>query len=360
MFVPGITKKDREQDRDKNTFNFCQHSGYHRLLNRAQEGLFISTTEEILFVNRSLCSLLDFEERELKDMHPGELIDQSDRPAVQSWMDRLQQQKAQTVEYELNLLCRNGQKIPCEVDVQALKQADVWLLHGCIRDLSYIKALHSQLELMREMMATVAHEVRNPMTTIRGLAQMLALEDTAHQHEYDLMLEELDRAVQLLSGALNMSGERAAREDRLDIHELLTRCLDSLAGQLSCSEIELVTDFDDWYPVYVYANENKLKQAFFNICHNALEAMYTGGRMQIVTRVELDRISLMFRDNGRGIPRELMEEICTPFFTTKESGTGLGLSICSRIIRAYGGQFNIESQLNQGTVVTVTLPISRT
>jgi signal transduction histidine kinase len=210
------------------------------------------------------------------------------------------------------------------------------------------------------MLATVAHEVRNPMTTIRAMTQMLARENPDYQHEYELMMEELDRAIQLLTGTLNMTREQSIKNDRLDIHELLGRCLDLLAEEFSCSEIELEADFDNQCPVYVYADENKLKQAFLNICYNALEAMPTGGRLQISTRVDADRIVLMFRDNGRGIPRELMEEIYAPFFTTKESGTGLGLSISSQIIRESRGQLDIESQLNQGTVVTITLPISYT
>lgn len=335
------------------------HPEYHfkRLLDHAQDGIFITSFDKIVYVNEYICTLLGFTRNELEMMSPWHLVNLPDRKTIQAHMFA-QLSNQDCLQYELDLLRQDGTTVPCEIILEIMPHTDILMFQGNLRDISQIKAMKTTMSLMMEMSASIAHEIRNPMTTVRGLTQLLSVEDQTHKEYYDLMIEELDRATKLLNDFLRLARGQVCQRQRLEINHFISHCMNIVYGQLVHEHIHLIKDLDDAHPAYVIADADKLKQTFINISRNAIEAMEEEGILKVSSRVFKDHVVVSFQDNGRGISPQDMTFILQPFYSTKENGTGLGLSVSSRIINDSGGKLHIDSELNQGTTVTITLPVS--
>ncbi|HJV45085.1 MAG TPA: HAMP domain-containing sensor histidine kinase, partial [Bacillota bacterium] len=119
--------------------------------------------------------------------------------------------------------------------------------------------------------------------------------------------------------------------------------------------IEIISSFDD-QDLWIWCDENSLKQVFINLIKNSLEAMQDGGYVHLITKRENDKIVIQVVDQGCGIPKDKLTLIGKPFYTTKENGTGLGMMISYNIIEQHQGQIHIQSEIEQGTTFTITLP----
>ncbi len=229
--------------------------------------------------------------------------------------------------------------------------------------------LADQLATVGELAAGVAHEIRNPLTLIRGAVQLATDEvPPARRPLLETALHEVDRIDTILKGLLSLS--RISRMDvtRFSVAQLVGQSLQLLEPELKKrnvdSEVRLVYPAD----TAVLGDRSQLQQAFLNILWNALQAMPNGGQLR-VSIVEGQspgtpgdaRPTLVIRisDSGEGISPENRSRVFDPFFTTKDEGTGLGLSICYGIIARHGGELSIESStdsMSHGTTVTVILP----
>ena len=209
-----------------------------------------------------------------------------------------------------------------------------------------------RLNMVGEMAAGIAHEVRNPLTTVRGFLQLLASKDnTKLYHEfYELMIEELDRANCIISDFLNLARDKSADFTLINITNIIRSLVpllsaDALNQDKEISlELEQVPDFQ--------GNENELRQLLLNLARNGLEAM-EGGKTLTIQTFKLDNyIILRVCDQGGGVDPVIFNKLGTPFLTTKEKGTGLGLAICQSIAVRHNAVINFESNAT-GTTVTV-------
>lgn len=209
-----------------------------------------------------------------------------------------------------------------------------------------------RLNMVGEMAASIAHEVRNPMTTVRGFLQLLASKDnTKLYHEfYELMIQELDRANNIISDFLNLARDKSTDFTLINITNIVSSLVPLLlADALNQDkeidlELEQVPDFQ--------GNENELRQLLLNLARNGLEAMQGGKTLTIQTSKLEDHIILKVCDQGCGVDPVIFEKLGTPFLTTKERGTGLGLAICQSIAVRHNAVINFESNPT-GTTVTV-------
>lgn len=226
------------------------------------------------------------------------------------------------------------------IDVTDRKRAD--------RELARLE----RLNMVGEMAAGIAHEVRNPLTTVRGFLQLLDSKDnTKHNHDYyELMIQELDRANMIMTDFLCLAKEKSAGFTQINIKAIV----ESLAPLLSADalnqdkeislELEEVPDFQ--------GNESELRQLLLNLARNGFEAMKVGSTLTIQTLAWEDYVILKVCDQGDGVDPMIFEKLGTPFLTTKERGTGLGLAICQRIAVRHNAVLNFESTPT-GTTVTV-------
>jgi signal transduction histidine kinase len=217
------------------------------------------------------------------------------------------------------------------------------------------------LAAMGEMAASLAHEVRNPLTAIRLDLQRAErrLEGAeADEGARDLVqraLQELQRLDESVSEALQMARAGRVAYGPLKLAEPLGAALHAAAPAFRQKGVELEADPDPGRGVQVTGDAATLKQLFLNLLLNAAEALEEGGRAGVRVEGIGDRVRVSVWDQGPGIPPELRDRVLEPFFSTRPEGTGLGLTIARRIAHAHGGDLEIESRPGGGTVVTAIL-----
>ncbi|MGN7472109.1 PAS domain S-box protein [Brevibacillus sp. SAFN-007a] len=215
-----------------------------------------------------------------------------------------------------------------------------------------------KLSVIGELAAGIAHEIRNPLTSLKGFIQLLKPALREHHLYVEIMLAELDRINFIVSELLVLAKPHNVQIKSLSLVALLENVLTLLASEANLKNIRIHTSFAT-DPI-IAGEENQLKQLFINIVKNAIEAMSGHGEILLATSAKNDReVLITITDNGCGIPEELIPKLGDPFFTTKEHGTGLGLMISRKIIKDHEGHLEISSKPMEGTTVSITLPIAR-
>ena len=211
-----------------------------------------------------------------------------------------------------------------------------------------------RLNTIGEMAASIGHEVRNPLTTVRGFLQYIGNKQNfeGYKSHFLLMIEELDRANAIISDFLSLAKNKAMnfKESQLNtIIKEVTPLLEADALRYNC---QLELDLQE-IPL-LRLDENSLRQLILNIVRNGIEAMPQGGKLTISTSSFASTVLLTFRDQGSGIPTELIDKLGTPFFTTKDNGVGLGLAVCYRIVERHNATMMIENLPEGGAKFTIT------
>ncbi|HWQ61756.1 MAG TPA: ATP-binding protein [Negativicutes bacterium] len=213
-----------------------------------------------------------------------------------------------------------------------------------------------RLNLVGETAASICHEVRNPMTTVRGYLQFL---EGKHRFAQDkdallLMIAELDRANSIITDFLSL-----AKNKRVDLQPgNLKKVLLAIKPMLEINVLRSghALDYDLQDTPDIIMDEGEIRQLIINLTQNGLEAMVDPGRIFIRTLVHDNAVLLSLTDAGKGIPPEIMEKLGTPFFTTKDNGSGLGLAVSFRIAERHRASINFTSS-PAGTTATVSFPI---
>ncbi|QHW29439.1 PAS domain-containing protein [Paenibacillus rhizovicinus] len=213
-----------------------------------------------------------------------------------------------------------------------------------------------KLSIVSQMAAGVAHEFRNPLTSIKGFAQLL--HQGNEKPEYiELILSEVQRLEAILWGFLTLSKPQAPKLKEVDAEVILQQVVLIFSTQSILYNIDIIEEHDSEVP-RIYCDENQIMQVFINILQNAVDAMPNGGiiKTQILSH-NSEYIKFRFIDQGIGISPERMKSIGEPYYSSKEKGTGLGLMLSNKIVHEHGGSIHIESKVNEGTIVDVILPI---
>lgn len=213
-----------------------------------------------------------------------------------------------------------------------------------------------KLSVVGQLSAGVAHEIRNPLTSIKGFIQLLQ-EEVNKSLYTDVILSEIDMLEDIVKRFLALSKTQPFHKEKVDVKNLLEQVVRLFDSQAILKDIEIVQEPFFGFPS-IYCDKNQIKQVFINILQNAVEAMPNGGMIKIQTLCEhSDSIKFRFIDQGCGISEERIKKIGEPFFSNKEKGTGLGLMMSYKIIQEHSGTINIKSEINKGTAVEVILPI---
>lgn len=213
-----------------------------------------------------------------------------------------------------------------------------------------------KLSVIGQLAAGIAHEIRNPLTALRGFIQLLQNSSQAEQKYCEIMLSELDRINFIASELLLLAKPQVVKYQPKDLRSLLQNVISLLDSQAIMSNIQIKTHYPPDVPSII-CEENQLKQVFINILKNAIEAMPGGGTILIeIETAEEGMVLIRFVDQGCGIEQDRIPKLGEPFYTTKEKGTGLGLMVSFKIIEDHGGSIMIESEQHVGTTVQVLLP----
>ncbi len=230
-----------------------------------------------------------------------------------------------------------------------------------IRSLELQVQRNNRLATIGQIAAGTAHEIRNPLTAIRGFLQVIGhrLKENGQQKEQgyiEIMLKEIGRISNMVGEFLLLSKPRQVDLQTVSVNKVLKEILPIIKNEALLHNVDM--QIDKKLPVnpMVMANGEQLKQVFLNLCKNAIEAMEDGGLLTIrlSLRESEDRLMVEISDTGPGIPDT--QKVFEPFYTTKENGTGLGLPICRQILSEIGGTIELTSS-SSGTVVLVGLPL---
>lgn len=211
-----------------------------------------------------------------------------------------------------------------------------------------------KLSIVGQLAAGIAHEIRNPLTAIKGFTQLLR--DQVNRNYTEVILQELDRIETIVSDLLILAKPQVMEFIRCDLIDLINRTVVLLNTQAIMHNvmIHLNSHYDE---LFIDCEPDQLKQVFINFIKNAIEAMPDGGTIVVDIQKYANGVQLEFVDQGVGIPEDRLTKIGEPFYSTKEKGTGLGMMICQRIIKNHRGTMDIESKVNQGTTIRLFLPL---
>ena len=250
-----------------------------------------------------------------------------------------------------------------------------------VRDISRLRQLESEvrrgetLAAAGQMAVGLAHEIRNPLSAIRGAVQLMQRElgDEARWGEYTaVLLKEVTRVNSIIEMLLDLGRPVTLRTVPLNVHQLLERVALLLEEEATSLGVQFVRRYDPSLPP-IMADEDRIVQVFHNLVRNAIEAMPGGGRLTLVTRLSMNPLfakvdlgqgqkslaEIQIADEGLGMAAATRDKVFTPFFTTKDRGMGLGLALCHRIIEEHKGAIQVTSEPGHGTAVSCFLPIAR-
>ncbi|HZG57317.1 PAS domain S-box protein [Paenibacillus sp.] len=265
---------------------------------------------------------------------------------------------------ELNGLRKDGTEFPAEISLNCWQTDGQYYWSAIIRDTTERKRtqellLNSEkLSIAGQLAAGIAHEIRNPLTAIKGFHQLMQLEGNGKSYYFKILTDEMNRIELILNELLLLAKPQTTQVKQADVRALLEQVCTLMDSQLHLHNIQVEIKYERHVPNLIRCDENQMKQIFINFLKNAIEAMPNGGQVTIlVDNNDEDCIRLRIIDQGVGIPEDKLTRIGEPFYTTKEKGTGLGFMVCRKIVEDHHGTLNISSRVNEGTTVEVILPI---
>ncbi len=262
------------------------------------------------------------------------------------------------------LLTREQKLVWVELHFTLLRDPDgeVTAIEGIIRDVTARKDLEQELfrldrlNIVGQMAANIGHEIRNPLTTVRGYLQVLSRRPDLGQYgdTFALLLGELDRANALITEYLSLSKNRLTDQQPRNLNHIVESLFPLILADAVSSNHIVTLELGDIPDLPL--DEKEIRQLLLNLVRNGLEAMEPGKTMSIKTAVSQEAVVLSVRDQGREIPPDVLEKLGMPFFTTKENGTGLGLAICYSIANRHRAKIHIDTG-PQGTTFSVAFSL---
>ncbi len=323
--------------------------------------IIADTTGRIEYVNNSFCRITGYASGEVKGKYLRDYNGQASGGFMRIWKDI---EGGNEWKGEIGNQKKTGDSYWEYATFFPLRDANGTVTHFLkfAEDISERKQMErdmaklERLNLVGEMAASIGHEIRNPMTTVRGFLQMLGgKKDCMHYKEYyDLMIQELDRANSIITEYLSLAKNKPVDYQLHNLNTIVKTLYPLLSADAVNSDmyVELETEPIPDFTV----DEKEIRQLLLNLVRNGLESMQPGGKLTISTFPEGDDVVLSVRDQGYGINPDILDKIGTPFFTTKESGTGLGLAVCYSIVSRHNATVKVETG-TEGTLFTIVFKV---
>lgn len=310
--------------------------------------------------------VLGYNGHELEGVRICMLVHPDDFVIFDSTIKRIMEDK-ESHSMEFRFKHKDGRWIEFESRCRPVKGKDGRIKHIVIisRDISERKKAEEFLlqsekqSIVGKLAAGVAHEIRNPLTTIKGFLQIYKKEDQVIKYN-DLLLSELERIETITSELLSLAKPQSVQLTNTDVKDLIEYTVEFLVPQAQLNNIKIVRQYEETaFPIT--CEKNQLKQMFLNILKNAMESMPGGGEIHIsLMKEDEDGCIVAVKDQGCGIPEDQLHRLGQPFYSLKEKGTGLGLMISHRIIKQHQGSITYRSKVKEGTQIEIKLPLNNT
>jgi two-component system, NtrC family, sensor histidine kinase HydH len=327
----------------------------------------IATDEngKIAYFNQEAESILHISNQRVMGKNPGQVLPEK----FWAYSRDLTENESE-IERDISFSLDGERTVSLEFNVSSLKGDSGEFLGDIVlfRDLTEINNLKMEIEKnqrlasLGNLAAGVAHEIRNPLSSIKGFATYFKerYKDIPDDKKTaEIMVQEVERLNRVISQLLEFASPVKIHKKSVSMVTLIQHSLKMIEGHAREKNIEIKTDLDH-HTKDLYIDPDKINQVFLNIYLNAIEAMENNGTLYV--RLTEDKKNNMAKveisDTGKGIIKEDLTHIFDPYFTTKQSGTGLGLAIVHKIIESHKGEIRVESERGAGTTVTIFLPVS--
>jgi len=331
------------------------------IFDNVNNGILLWDSEfRILDVNSVACRIFGVSKEELIHQPLLQFIKGSERNSIYKLM-RLCEQVGEAH----SELCLGSEEEKQKIVEFSLKKEIIPRVNMMmLRDVTEKKELEGQLRksdtlnVVGELAAGIAHEIRNPMTALKGFIQLLqgSIKEDYSMY-FNVITSELQRIESIITEFLVLAKPQAIQFRQNDITKIMKDTIDLLGAQATMHNVQITAKYSESLPL-IYCEPNQLKQVFINILKNAIEVMPKGGIIDVkIERLCEEFIRISIRDQGCGIPEDKIKKLGEPFYTTKERGTGLGLMVSFKIIEEHRGKIEVESEVGVGTTFYITLPI---
>jgi len=332
------------------------------LVESMADGLIsLDNEKRIVTINRRAGEFLGERERNLKGTRISEILGSNIEVL-------LAEKKLTFLGQEIEVQHPSAGRIPLSLSAAPLKDemgremGSVLLLRDLreIRDLQDKVRRSERLASLGRLAAGVAHEIRNPLSSIRGFAQYFMTRLKGHEEEQgyaSIMVKEVDRLNRVVTDLLDFARPKEPHRELHPLENILSHSVKLLDPELRKKGVQVEEEYEPDLPLAL-VDRDQLSQAFLNLLLNSLESMEGGGKVRITLKKGESQhaIELAIADTGRGISPEDLGRVFEPFFSTKRGGTGLGLAIVHQIVESHGGEVAVESREGIGTTFRITLP----
>nr|WP_237417159.1 PAS domain-containing sensor histidine kinase [Halobacillus litoralis] len=333
------------------------------LANNIKDVFWISRPDfkELHYVSPAFQEMFGISRREAF-LDPNSLVKQvheSDRAPLKTALDEMAQ-KEREVEYRL--LGPEGETKWIRTKgfpVEYYGNSYVLGIHEDVteyKEMLELKEKSQQLSTITQMSAGIAHEIKNPLTAIKGFLQIGAANPELRDNYQEIILDEVNRIEAIVQDFMMLSKPKSSIQlEQVDPEQLVSYVLRLLEPEANEKQIYLLFDCDPIQDKFE-TEPKRLNQILINLVKNAIDAVDLGGEVRVSIQMSSSNLTLSVRDNGPGLTPQELAKIGEPFFTTKEKGTGLGVMVTKKIVSDLNGEISYESQKGSGTTVTVTLP----
>jgi two-component system, sporulation sensor kinase B len=234
----------------------------------------------------------------------------------------------------------------------------IYLIENRLEQLRVKKELMKaeKFNVVSQLAASVAHEIRNPMTTVRGFMQLLQRETLTEEQKsfINISIQELDHAQDVINQYLSLAKPQTEEYEVFSLTDTINESVDVMSTYAVMSSIQINSHIEN--DLMVQGIKIELKQVLLNLLKNAIEAIKENGEITVAAHVHKDgRIMVVIQDNGAGMPPDQLKVLGRPYYSTKEKGTGLGLTVCYQIIKRMKGEIQVESEQGVGTTFRIFL-----
>ncbi|MFC7371584.1 PAS domain S-box protein [Fictibacillus iocasae] len=313
-------------------------------------------------VNRKTREISGYSMNELLQMTIEGLLSEGEADRLKEDFREVLQGNPRT--FETFITCKSGDVRNLRVTgIPIVVEQEIIGVYGVARDVTELKKTEEmlrksdKLSIVGQLAASIAHEIRNPLTSLKGFIQLfLENRDVDAGRYYLIMHDELSRIEHIMSELLLLAKPQVKSYKSTEVKSLVSFVSTLLERHALVQNIHIITDVEDDLP-FVLGEENELKQVLINLIKNGIEAMSDGGVVLVKAFKEDDQVKVQVIDQGCGIPKDRIDRLGEPFFTTKEKGTGLGMMVSYKIMKEHNGDISIESTLGKGTIITLSFPV---
>ncbi len=359
MGTENINIKKNQQDKKE----FCSLSSLPPKMlawvDQYNNGIIVllDQEEEVLFISKSVERILALNATDLIGIHWNELISPEDANHY-----RLKD-LGMNQTFNVEILHKSGKYIGTECTVANIKDevtGKVYYMLSLVditdrKDAEELMIRSEKMSVAGQLAAGIAHEIRNPLTSLKGFLQLLQAGITRKETYYDIMIEEVEKMETITSELLFISKPLTNQRKQEPVNDMIEDVIILLESQAKLNNI--IIQFNPKNDINIYCDRSQIKQVLINLVKNAIEAMEEAGKIEIEILSENEYITIKVIDEGPGIPESLIHKLGEPFFTTKKTGTGLGIMITKQILEQHHAELQIIRNELKGSTFQIHFPI---